>query len=546
MHVLQWGLRLPWRIGSLALVCLLSIFFAPQAHAIVGDNLLIDPAAMAMGNAVTADPPGINSIHFNPAGLARIPTGKFKTDTIAIIGLKTEEHYRSAPDMDMGGFSNDPLNETASGPVKLRLYIPGLGMLPWRFPGLAAANLGFSFSNEGSPFTFGSAVYIPFAFSADRQEDPDDPSRFQGKIVHMQRLVYLSPAVGYKYSDTLRFGVAVPIAHQAIFIDTDMRMPNKLLGITGSLQKGFCGEEGKSNVIDTFTVGLCGGGKDGLLDPFKKAANMSMELTTPFDPTLNLGVLWEPTKSFGLGLTYQGGSKTVYHGRYSFKTDPMLRAFVQGLNSSLLGPMIGGIAGLPQYIPPIQSGNVVATIPFPDKWQLGFKVRPTEKLQLNMDVSYTDWAKWDAFQFKFDQDIYMLQMARMFGFSDSTQVTMNQGLQNVFSYGFGVQYDVTPKLSLRLGYEPRKSSIPLNQITVLAPLPDTVVRSVGARLKLEKDTEINLAFSYMSGSYSVPARTNCNLNCDHFFNVVYNPYAAMDVEGAITIRYFGFSLTHRF
>ena len=123
MHALQWVLRLPWRTGSLALVCLLSIFLAPQAHAIVGDNLLIDPAAMAMGNAVTADPPGINSIHFNPAGLARIPTGKFKTDTIGIIGLKTEEHYRSAPDMDMGGFTNDPLNETASGPVKLRLDV---------------------------------------------------------------------------------------------------------------------------------------------------------------------------------------------------------------------------------------------------------------------------------------------------------------------------------------------------------------------------------------------------------------------------------------
>jgi hypothetical protein len=90
---------------------------------------------MAMGNAVTADPPGINSIHFNPAGLARI-TGNFKTDGVAIIGLKTEEHYRSAPDMDMGGFTNDPLNETASGPVKLRLYVPGLGLLPWRLPGL--------------------------------------------------------------------------------------------------------------------------------------------------------------------------------------------------------------------------------------------------------------------------------------------------------------------------------------------------------------------------------------------------------------------------
>ncbi|MBK7051797.1 MAG: outer membrane protein transport protein [Rhodoferax sp.] len=94
-----------------------------------------------------------------------------------------------------------------------------------------------------------------------------------------------------------------------------------------------------------------------------------------------------------------------------------------------------------------------------------------------MDVSYTDWAKWDAFQFKFDQEVEMLKMARMFGISNSAQVIVSQGLENVFSYGFGVQYDVSDKLSLRLGYEPRKSSIPLSKISVLAPLPDTVVKA---------------------------------------------------------------------
>src|SRR5690349_22124527 len=32
----------------------------------------VDPVAMSMGNAVTADPPGLDSIHFNPAGLSRL------------------------------------------------------------------------------------------------------------------------------------------------------------------------------------------------------------------------------------------------------------------------------------------------------------------------------------------------------------------------------------------------------------------------------------------------------------------------------------------
>ncbi|HEY9029401.1 MAG TPA: hypothetical protein VIP05_34260, partial [Burkholderiaceae bacterium] len=39
------------------------------AHAALTDNLAVSPVAMSLGNAVTADPPGIDSIHANPAGL---------------------------------------------------------------------------------------------------------------------------------------------------------------------------------------------------------------------------------------------------------------------------------------------------------------------------------------------------------------------------------------------------------------------------------------------------------------------------------------------
>lgn len=45
---------------------------ASTSHAQLGQNLSVDMKALSMGNAVTADPPGINSIHFNPAGLSRI------------------------------------------------------------------------------------------------------------------------------------------------------------------------------------------------------------------------------------------------------------------------------------------------------------------------------------------------------------------------------------------------------------------------------------------------------------------------------------------
>ena len=98
-----------------------------------------------------------------------------------------------------------------------------------------------------------------------RSPEANDPTRFDGQQVILQRLVYLSPSVAYKLSDTLSVGLAIPIAHQSFALNTDMRFPNKLLGIIGKLQDAWCGEGG--NPLDTFGFGLCGGGKEGRLRP---------------------------------------------------------------------------------------------------------------------------------------------------------------------------------------------------------------------------------------------------------------------------------------
>jgi len=46
---------------------------AGTANAQLVQNIFIgNPKALALGNAVTADPPGTDAIHFNPAGLAAL------------------------------------------------------------------------------------------------------------------------------------------------------------------------------------------------------------------------------------------------------------------------------------------------------------------------------------------------------------------------------------------------------------------------------------------------------------------------------------------
>jgi long-subunit fatty acid transport protein len=536
----------------LVAVCVLGVGVIPIAQAALTENIAADPSAMAMGNAVTADPPGVMSIHFNPAGLTRMTAPRTKSDNFAFVSVKMRESFNSAPDTNIGGFkaSDDPLNGTSSKPTRHRLYLPGYGLLPWHPPMLVAPGMGFTWHQEGSPFTFGVANYPSMATTQDRSSDELNPSVYQGRIAHIQRLVLAAPAVGYKYSDTLSFGIAAPIAHHAMYINTDMRMPNKLLGTIGQLQKAVC-PGGNGQVFDTLTFGLCGGGPEGMLNPFKRAASLTLDITAPIDPTVNVGVLWEPKSWFAVGATFQGGSRTIFRGTFKFEADPMMRNFVAGIHRSLLGPVIAATTGMPSYIPEVQQGNMIATIPFPDRFQMGFKIKPTQKLQVNLDVSYTDWAKMKTMTLKFDQDLELLKMARIFGISKSNELTMNTGMTNVWNWGMGVQYQVTDRFALRMGYEPRKSSIPADQISVLTPLADSTVKSLGFQYKLRAKefstgTVFNVTASYMKGNYNVPARTDCNLNCDHFFNIVYNPYAAMDVAGQTAIRYLGVGFSHEF
>jgi long-subunit fatty acid transport protein len=192
---------------------------ALPAHAALTENIAVSPVAMSLGNAVTADPPGLDSIHFNPAGLAKIQADT-RSDTLFGAVLRTTAEFHQPAGFDIGGFTQDPLAGTKSDHNKQAIFIPIAGVPSPRLPLAVAAGLALSWHNEGSPWTFATATYVPQAVGIDRTKNPDDPARFDGKQVVIQRLVYLSPSVGYKFSDQFQVGLAVPIAHQGFALDT--------------------------------------------------------------------------------------------------------------------------------------------------------------------------------------------------------------------------------------------------------------------------------------------------------------------------------------
>jgi len=530
------------------LLAALSLAFAGlPAHAALTENLAVSPVAMSLGNAVTADPPGLDSIHFNPAGLAKIQ-GNTRSDTVFGAALRVTSHFHQPDGFDVGGFTQDPLDGTTSAHNGQAIFIPILGKASPRIPIALAAGLALSYHNEGSPWTFATGTYVPQAVGIDRSKNPDDPARFDGKKVVIQRLVYLSPSVGYKVNDQFSVGLAIPIAQQGFALDTDMRFPNQLLGIIGKLQDAWCGDSG--NPLDTLGFGLCGtdssGQQSGRLRPFNSVGEMRFAATSPADITFNLGALWQPTDSLGFGAVYQSGSRTVMTGTYNFHAEPMLPEFVRHMYQSLYGPIVAAMFGFPTSIPTDQGGNFTMVLPQPAHWQFGLKFKPIDRVQWNFDAGWTDWGKWNELTFQFDRNVNLLDMARLFGQADSSKLVIPRGYRSVWSYGTGLQIEVADGMKLRLGYEPRKSSVPANKIDLIAPMPELPVKSIGFSYTARDGSVIDTGFSYAKGRYNVPANTDCNLNCTDFFNVIYNPYAGLDVSGTLVLRYFGLKYTRPF
>lgn len=532
------------RLSALATGTVLAgLFGLPmESRAALSENLGTSVVAMSLGNAVTADPPGLDAIHFNPAGLTRMK-GRWISNSVFGASLSPTASFKAPDGFDVGGWKDDPVAGTSTGNVSAAVYLPGVGVLNAALPASVGGSLAVSYNEPGSPWTFATGAYVTQGVGFKRI-DENDPGRFDGSKVLMQRLVYMSPSVAYKATETLSFGVAVPIAHQAFALDTDMRMPNKMLGIVGKLQDAWCGDSG--NALDAFFLGLCGGGQEGRLRPFNKVASASFEATAPVDPTINLGALWEPNESFALGVVYQSGSDTVLTGRYTFRAEPMLDNFVRGMYASLFGPIAASMVGLPTSIPAEQSGSMSMKLPFVEHVQIGVKVKPIKSVQINMDAGWSNWEKWDKLTMQFDQPIALLQMARMFGLADPTKLVLNRGYRNTITYGIGLQIQATESLTLRAGYEQRPTSIPKSAMDLIAPLPDLAVKSLGVGYVTRGGLHIDATASYAKGEFSVPADGSCNMNCSNFLNAIYNPYGGLDVSGGIRLRYFGIQLTQLF
>ncbi|ROU01678.1 aromatic hydrocarbon degradation protein [Marinobacter sp. R17] len=515
----------------------------------LAQNLTISPKALSLGNAVTADPPGIMAIHYNPAGLTKLD-GRQVEGTLLGVYLDVDADF-NAPEgyeiFGIDGLATDPLTGKQKDPVAnshshtntVALYVPGFGIQKMP-PGPALApSAGFSYNAPGSKLTFGNAFYLPMA--AGFYRDNDDPGRYQPKATALQRTTYLSPTVAYKVNDEWSVGAGIHLSHMAVAADQYMRAPNMLLGVAEVLQDAFNCESGDEPLAPW--LALCGGN----VGPWDDIGALSVDVQQSVSPTYNLGVMWEPTEWFSWGASYSSEADMNMHGQFSIEYTDDWSGFWQSVNSSILGAVGSAILSLPSGAPR-ESGNVSLNLTYPQHFQTGISIKVHPKLTLNVDVGWTDYSEWDALKFKFDRNLEFLNAARILSPENATpnSLSLPLGFKDQWNWGFGAEFHASSRLDLRAGVEIRDSVIPDDQRQVMAPFGGANLYSVGMGYRWDRDTQIDMNLSYLESIEKIPADSSCNLNCTGITNIIYNPYAGLDVKTRLRVVMAGLTFRTKF
>lgn len=541
-----------------------AIFFASQAQAQLLNNITMgNPKALALGNAVTADPPGIDSIHFNPAGLAKIKGRQYQIKMLvaqmeldASFGEPTEPDYATkrayyctvvtscssepAESDVLDAWGYDPVANTKSSNSDPVLMLPFAGLV--ELPIVAVPSGGFAFEDASNGWTFATAVYTPegVGFSRDANDvsdpNPGDSGAYQGIKVGVTRLTYFSPSVAIPVSDKLSIGAGITFSYQGLGIETFFRAPlntTKFLEDLNSLPL-----PGDLHILGTYdTVG-----------------RLEMEMDDYMSVGFNFGILWEPKDWLAFGFSYRSESTSDLSGDYKMTNSDSFLATTKGLSEELpLDQLLVLLQGTTFNAEQVESGEVELEYITPQSLSFGTSIKVLPNLKLNVDMRWIEYSVWDTLDFKFDSKVDFLTLASVVNFvsgvgdyADPNEMRIRREYEDSWSAAFGLEYAMNDNMVLRFGYEPRASSIPSDKTDLLFPITDADLYSFGFGWQTSKTTRIEGAFGYLYSESTTAAGQSSNANSSLEGDVVYNPYYATEFSNETTAYLFALSVDQKF
>jgi len=247
-------------------------------------------------------------------------------------------------------------------------------------------NIFFVADTQNDNWKWGMAIYIPFGSSTEWSDC--GPLRYQATLSSLKMVNY-NPTVACKINPRLSFGFGVNIYESSV-ISRKMIDYGKLVGASGSA--------------------------DGVY---------SLEADNAYAAGYNLGILYLIDEKSRIGISYRSRFDIYYKGNAT-------------------------ISNIPGYAPgaPRASSPAKAKYKLPDVFMIGYSCKPTEKLEIEADIQWTNWSRFSQVQIDFDQETVL------------TDTFIAKNYHDSIIYKLGVEYFLNDSFSLRSGYAYSKDAIP--------------------------------------------------------------------------------------
>lgn len=555
-----------WCAGMLprALAFFVLSLWVSSAWPVVADSLTIGNAkALSLGNAVTADPPGIDSIHFNPAGLARIKGRVLQLKMVAadfsvvmdigdyVDARKNRLQEMKATGLFEDGYFDDEAHMSTSETEGAALMLPFFGLT--ELPAIAAPLGGASYSPPGKDVTFATNVYAPMMVGFYRQEE--DPGRFIGERMSLMHLTYFSPSFGLKVTDEFAVGAALTFNYVGVGMDLPIRAPHAGQLFLGDLQSqcDFVLREEFVGFQDLVPQ-LCRGERLGL---YNQLAYLEFEVEQELVPGLNVGLLWSPTEWLTLGANYIHSFPIEMDGWFRWTNgdnwvafmEPLLQPDANGV--SLAGQLNSALSLMGWSFPQGQNlteGDASIAMEMPEQLMLGLSLQVTDSLKVNVDYKFSGWSSWQVLEVTFSEPVDFLRLAEIIqpDLAGKQRIAFPLGLEDTWNWALGVEYQYSTNTVVRFGVEDRPTSLPDDGLTPLLPLGSGTLYGAGLGLKLDSDAVIEVGIGYMKSSLEMPGGSAQVGNSLDPSKLIYSPYAGSDLNVELEMFLLEFSISQPF
>lgn len=512
------------RLVGLLFAVVLFIGVSTRASAeLIEDITVVSPKALALANAVTADPPGIDSIHFNPAGLIDIPhsiselkVATFRQANHAESGAQRVDEQTRAVYEALSGepYPQDPMASQRGRTGDVVLLLPGGVSEEMNLP--VAMMGGIAIRPPASRVVFATAGYSPMMVGVTR--DDDDFGRYQSVETAITRITYLSPSLAWQMNDQWVLGGSLGLSYQGMSLTTDVRAPQAVSAIIPIIGRQLTGEA-------------------LALGPYDDIARFSVTMEDYVSTNINVGALWEPVPWMRWGIAWRSPTHSRLEGDFSMKYSQDFLQLSQELTRVV--PRVGGEA--------IERGSAELDFNTPAHASLGVSLQMTPDWKLNLDVQKAFYSSWDAFTVHFDQDVDFLVVGSVFDAdAQPRSLTLQRRYQDAVSWSIGTEYELTDTLRYRMGYQRRNSVIPDRALDLTMPIADADFYGVGIAAMLEKNEKLEVSAGYLVSHYAIDYGQSGNTNSEDPYDLLYNPYVFLSLKSRTTSALLAFSYVKPF